>query len=146
MSVGFGFSVGDFISALKLVATVVDALRESGLASTEYRGLVGQLDLLETALRKVNRIELDDNQYAEGIALRQAAAQCQRTIDEFLKKNIQKYQPSLKAGGSGNRVKDGWMKVKWALCQKEDLAKFKADLVGHTESINLIMTTIQMLV
>jgi hypothetical protein len=91
MSVGFGFSVGDFISALELVATVVDALRKSGLASTEYRGLVGQLDLLKTALRKVNRIELDNNQYAEGIALRQAAAQCQQTIDEFWKKNIQKY-------------------------------------------------------
>jgi len=144
MSVGFGFSVGDFIAALQLVATVADALRESGLASTEYRGLVRQLDLLEHALRSVNRIELDDEQHAEGVALREAAAQCQHTINEFWKKNVSQYRPSLQAGGSGSRIKDGWMKIKWALCQKEDLAKLKADLIGHTESINLIMTTIQM--
>jgi hypothetical protein len=46
MSVGFGFSAGDFISALELVATVVDALRESGESSTEFGVLVAQLTTL----------------------------------------------------------------------------------------------------
>ena len=144
MSVGFGFSAGDFISALELVATVVDALRESGLARTEYHGLVNQLDLLKTALHEVNNVELDASQYTEKVALQQAAAQCQRTIDDFWRKNITKYEPSLKARGSGSKFKDGWMKAKWALYQKEELAKFKADLVGHTESINLILATVHM--
>lgn len=53
MSVGFGFSVGDFIAAIELVGTVIDALRSSGSAATEYRELVGQLLSLETALLQV---------------------------------------------------------------------------------------------
>jgi hypothetical protein len=53
MSVGFGFSVGDFIAAIELVGTVIDALRSSGSAATEYRALVSQLLSLETALLQV---------------------------------------------------------------------------------------------
>jgi hypothetical protein len=142
MSIGFGFSAGDFIAAINLVSTVIDALRESGDSSSEYRELIGQLYTLETGLLRVKQLDLDDSQHAEIIALRQAAAQCQRTIDDFWK-TIQKYQPSLRAGGSGSRAKDGWMKIKWALC-KEDLVKFKADLVGHTQSIELLLATVQM--
>jgi hypothetical protein len=143
MSVGFGFSAGDFIAALELVITVIDALRDSGESSTEYRELISQLFTLETALRAVKRVELDDVQHAEGIALQQAAAQCQRTINLFLEK-IEKYQPSLRRGGSGSTVKDVWMKIKWALCKKEDVVRFKADLLGHTVSIEMLLTTVQM--
>jgi hypothetical protein len=145
MSVGFGFSACDFISALELVVTVADALRESGASSNEYRALISQLHTLETALLRVKCLELDDSQHAEVVALRQAASQCQRTIDAFWEK-IKKYQPSLRTGGSGSRVRDGWMKIKWALCRKEDLVRFKADLMGHTESIEMLLTTVQMYV
>jgi hypothetical protein len=143
MSVGFGFSVGDFITAIELVGTVIDALRSSSTASLEYRELISQLLSLETALIQVKRLEFEESQYAEVIALRQAAAQCRRTIDGFLKK-IEKYQPSLNGSGEGSRVRDAWMKVKWAVCRKEDVARFKADLVGHTESIQLLLMTVQM--
>ena len=143
MSVGFGFSAGDFIAALELVATVIDALRDSGESSSEYRELISQLSTLQTALLAVKSVELDDAQHAELIALQQAAAQCQRTIDAFWEK-IQKYEPSLRTGGSGSRAKDAWRKVKWAVCRKEDVARFKADLVGHTESIEMLLTTVQM--
>jgi chromosome segregation ATPase len=144
MSVGFGFSVGDFISAIELVGTVIDALRSSSNASLEYRELIRQLLSLETALIQVKRLEFEEGQYAEVNALREAAGLCRRTIDNFLKK-IEKYQPSLNgASGDGRSIRDIWMKVKWARCKKEDVAGFKADLVGHTESIQLLLTTVQM--
>ena len=144
MAVGFGFSVGDFIAALELVSTVIDALRDSGTASTEYRELLRQLYSLETALLQVKRLEVEDAQQAELIALRQAASQCQRTIDEFWHK-IQKHQPHLvHKSANHSRLKDKWMRIKWAVCTKDDVAKFKADLVGHTESIHLLLSTIQM--
>jgi hypothetical protein len=141
MSVGFGFSAGDFIAAINLVSTVVNALRETGDSSGEYRELMGQLYTLETALLRVKRLDLDESQQAEIIALRQAAAQCQRTIDDFWKR-IEKYQPFLRTGGSASRMKDGWMKIKWALCKKEDVVRFKADLMAHTQSIELMLTTV----
>jgi hypothetical protein len=143
MSVGFGFSAGDFIAALRLVSTVIDALRDSGNSSAEYRALLSQLLTLETALLNVKRLEVDGEQHAEVIALRQAACQCQNTIDTFWEK-IKNYQSSLRTGGSNSRVRDGWFKIKWALCQKDDLVKFKADLMGHTESIELLLMTMHM--
>jgi hypothetical protein len=36
------------------------------------------------------------------------------------------------------------MKVKWALCKKEDLAMFKAALQGHRSAIELLLMTLQM--
>ncbi|PMD43818.1 hypothetical protein L207DRAFT_580639 [Hyaloscypha variabilis F] len=78
MSVGFGFSIGDFIcqlldspllepqssltfatdiiAAVELVATVVDALRGSGESSTEFRALVTQLHTLQAALESVGQL------------------------------------------------------------------------------------------
>lgn len=69
MSVGFGFSAGDFIAALELVATVIGALRDSGESSAEYRELISQLFTLKTALLAVKRVELEDVQHAEVVAL-----------------------------------------------------------------------------
>ena len=144
MSVGFGFSVGDFINATKLVSTVIDALRESGEAGEEFRELLHQLYSLETALLCVKRLELDETQHAEYLALQQAAAQCQRTIDAFWEKT----HPFQKNLGpfvtTTSRLKDKWMRMKWAVCKKEDVARLKADLAGHTASIHLLLSTLQM--
>lgn len=81
MSVGFGFSADDFISALNLVGTVISALRDAGGAGSEYRELISELYTLESALIRVKNVELEDSQAAERAGLRQAASQCQRTMD-----------------------------------------------------------------
>ena len=141
MSVGFGFSVGDFVAAIELVGTVIDSLREAGSSSAQYRELIGELYTLETALLRVKRLDVEDVQSSELVSLQQAAAQCQRTIDNFWQK-IAKYQRHLRVGGSGSRLKDSWMRVKWARCKKEDVEQFKASLTGHTVSINLLLTTV----
>ena len=144
MSVGFGFSVGDFLAALELVSTVIDALRDSGEAGSEYRELLSQLYSLETALIHVKRFDIGDAHYAEMIALRQAAAQCQRTINAFWDR-FQAHQRNLGPFASkASRLKDRWMRIKWALCKKDDIVRFKADLAGHTEAIQLLLSTLQM--
>lgn len=143
MSVGFGFSVGDFLAALNLVGTVIDSLRSSGKSGSQYRSLITELYIVEDALIRVKRVELDDAQSHERIALEQAAAHCQHTVDAFMNE-ITQYQPHLKAGGSGNRIRDAWMKVKWAICKNEDLEKFKAEMVGHRGAIELLLLSLQM--
>ena len=102
MSAGFGFSVGDFVAALNLVGTVIDSLRSSGRSSSQYRSLIEELYILEDVLIRVKRIELDDAQSRERLALEQAAAHCQHTIDDFMSR-ISNYQPHLRAAGSGNK-------------------------------------------
>jgi hypothetical protein len=88
-------------------------------------------------------LEFEESQYEEVIALRQTAAHCRKTIDGFWEQ-VRKYQPALAGTGSTSKVRDGWMKIKWAVCKKEDVAKFQADLLRHTENIQLILATIQM--
>ena len=116
ISVGFGFSVGDFIVAIKLVGTVIDARRSSGSAATEYHELMSQLLGLETALLQGKRLGFVEEQHAKVIALRQAAAQCQRTIDGFWRKVV-KYQPSLSC--------EHYTKIKYTSQIKARLMKIK---------------------
>ena len=141
MSVGFRFTVGDFIAALELVSTVIDALRESGEASKDCRELLRQLYALETALLQVKRPEVDDAHLGQVTALKQVATQCQSSIDDFWKK-FQVYELSLRSNHTDG-LRDKWLKVKWSLYHRNDIKKFKADLTGHTEAINVLLNAIQ---
>jgi hypothetical protein len=143
MPVGFGFSVGDFLAVLKLVGTVIDALRESSYASSSFRSLINELYALESALLGVKRLDAEVGQNFKKVALQQAASQCQRTIDAFYGR-IQKDQPHLQQGGTSSHIKDAWVKIKWTICTKDDLEKFRAEIRGHTSSITILLLSLQM--
>ena len=143
MAAPFGFSVGDFIGALNLVSDVIDALRESGQASTEYRELLRQLYSLETALIQVKRLSLEQAQQSELAALKHAAVSCQETINAFGNKtrSYEPYRWCQEASSLG--IRGRWKKIKWSLFRKNDVDKFKADLAGHTVAIQLLLSTVQ---
>ncbi|KAF2432595.1 hypothetical protein EJ08DRAFT_585341 [Tothia fuscella] len=143
MSAGFGFSIGDFIAVLKLVSQVVDSLRESSHATSTFRSLITELHSLETALIRIKRLDPDTGQNVDKIALWAAASQCQRTIDDFYGK-VKKYQPHLQGGGTGEKIKDVWMKFRWTVCKKDDLDNFRAEIRGHASSIEILLLTVAM--
>jgi hypothetical protein len=131
----------DFIAAAELVTTVVNAL-ESKELTQESIGLLRQLYSLKIALLQVKSLPIADSQHSELVGLRHAVAQCEQTIDAFWQK-IKKHQPHLQSNGSSSQGKDSWMKIKWTICKKYDVAKFKADLAGHTESILMLLAVVQ---
>jgi hypothetical protein len=90
----------------------------------------------------VKQLELEEEQRSEYIAFRYSTSQYQRTIDNFWKK-IQKYQRHLRTGSSTTKLKDSCMKIRLAMCQQEDLARFQTDLAAHTQSINIIIAALQ---
>jgi hypothetical protein len=143
MSVGFGFSVGDFLAGIQLVRDIISSLQASGGSTASYQGLAFTLFSLESALLEVKTLDFGDQHYQQINALKCAATQCQRTIDDFLL-SIKRYQPSLTAQGSGSKIRDGIKKIQWAVCKKEDVAAFEARLRGHVSSINLLVTTVQL--
>lgn len=143
MSVGFGFSIGDFLTVFKLVNTVIDSLHDSSHASSSFRVLINELYALETALLRVKRLLSDINE-AEKIALQQVTLQCQKTISEFYENVIRKNQPHLQQGGTNSRFKDAWVAIKWTVCRKEDLQAFRAEIRGYTSSIEILLLTMQM--
>ncbi|MCJ1415565.1 hypothetical protein MMC32_001897 [Xylographa parallela] len=138
----FGVGIGDCIRVFELIDTIVETLRHAGRANSEFQTLTVQLTTLRTALLSLENIDVDNTCIGERLALRQASFQCQRTIDDFWKRTI-KYQPYLQAEGSGSHLKDIWKKLKWTRC-KEDLADFEAQIAGHTASIQLLLSGVEM--
>lgn len=98
---------------------------------------------LERALLEVKHLNLDQSQFSQQIALRQAATQCQETIDTFLQ-TIRKFQPALSDGISKSSLKDNLRKIQWALYRKEDVERFRAQISGHSASINILLMTTQL--
>jgi hypothetical protein len=140
----FGFSVGDFISALELVGAIIASLREVGGAKAQFRELTRELFGLETALLRAKLLEFNEDLHEDYIALTQAACQCQVTIDDFWKQ-ANRYQQHLLARGRPYNLKDAWMKIKWSLFKSDDLNRFKVDIAAHTQSILLLLTVVQMI-
>lgn len=110
MPLPFGVSVGDFVACIGLIKDIIDCLQDSQGSAAKYRGLLNSLESLQTALSKVKSVETESR---EKHALKEAARQCGYTLSAFLAK-IEKYQPSLKVGGSGSAFKDSLRKIQWA--------------------------------
>ena len=149
MSVGFGFSFGDLVDAIRLVADVVAALKDSTGASTEFRELMTELYSLEIALTAVKNSDLPEPS-REFSAAKQAVGDCQACITKFLVK-VAKYQQlstghltmreQILAGHSP--VREQILKIKWAKCHKEDVSQLRAKLAGQVTVLNLLLNVIQ---
>jgi hypothetical protein len=65
--------------------------------------------------------------------------------DRWVLKKARKYQKSLGFGSEVRKIgpKESWMRIKWAICKKDDVARFKADLMGHTQGMLMLMAAIQ---
>ena len=138
MSVGFGFSFGDFVSAISLVITLYDALQDSRGASDEIRMLQDELKVLETALKTVDGCKLSESQYSTAI---QAVGGCHKCIAEFTKRVLDKYVPITLRHMP---LKDSLKKVKWVLCKKEEVNSLRAKLAGQVQALNLLISAIQL--
>lgn len=139
----FGVSVSDFIAGINLIRELIKALEDSAGSSSEYRELVKELYRLERALIEVKQLNLDGSRSNQEIALRQAAAQCQETIDGFLQ-TIRKYEPALSNNGMKSSLQSGLRKIQWALCKKDDVDRFRAKVSGHTAAISILLMTVQL--
>jgi hypothetical protein len=145
MQVGFGFSVGDFISILYLIRDLIKALEDGAGSGKEYRELIRELHTLERTLLDIKGLKVDDSLQHQKQAIEQAACQCQNTVSTFLSK-VEKYGSALSSKGAGNSVKEVLRKVQWTLWQKEDIKKFRAQIAGHSSSLLTLLATLQLLV
>jgi len=140
MPVPFGVSVGDFLVCLDLIKTVVESLQEAHGSATQYRSLVASLDSLEIALMRVRDVKILDPSL--NMALQRVAIRCRGSLSTFLGK-VEKYEPSLRVGGSASCFKDGIRKIQWAMYAKEDVAFFHDEISGHVQAIVLLLLAVQ---
>ena len=111
MSVGFGFSVGDFLSAsgmvlilhllasltwilLELCTKVANALNDATGASAEYQHVVLELQALQDALSRLASLEPTESNVNHVNAIRGIALACQLLLRDFLS-NIERYEKTI---------------------------------------------------
>ena len=146
MTVPFGFSIGDVIAGIRVIKTTIDALHSTRGASKDYQQLSSALQTLNESLDTVRSIPLDPHHDAQqSAAITTAVQRCQQTIDSFLE-CMNKFellkQTDLSRGWS-TRVVAVARKIQWAVCMKEDIAKFTEDLYKKIEEIGLLIATLQ---
>lgn len=146
MSAGFGFSVGDLVLGLKLIKQSVEALQDTKGSSAHYQIFCHELDSLKDGLEAVEELSLEQRLGPKSkpcIAIQQAVERCRRCIDVFLT-TITKYQPWLRTNkSSGSAWKANLKKIQWALCKKDDVNRFRAQLERHASSISMLLVTLQ---
>lgn len=134
----FGVGVGDFVASIELVRNIAQALKDSTGSSSHFVGLIKELYGLQRALLQVNSLTVAPERDLELAAIKQAAAQCQGTIEGFLTKN-EKFFSTLREGGSHSRLRDSLHKIEWQLFRKDDVEAFQLAISGHTASISLLL-------
>lgn len=141
----FGFSVGDFISAISLIKTLIGALHDSAGSKPQYQRLIEALFNLERALTEVKSLRVVDSYASQKVALEQVASQCQSSIERFLEENAKfKDTLGLTAGKSKWNWKTNMHKIQWAVCKDEAIAGLRAEITGYTLTINTLLATIQL--
>ena len=142
MPVGFGFSIGDVISGLQLLRSSIEAVGNVHGSSADYASLIAELESLSAALEAASDLTsehlVNQEQQQQQRAINSAVKACQKCMDDFLIR-IAQYQKHLKRENSGWR--SCYMKIRWALCKQEDVAKLRAMLGSHTNSIDLLLTS-----
>jgi len=143
-------SVGDIISVCLLVKDLVVALNSIRGSSAEYQAVVQELHMLDIALLQVERLARTQRSTPHIEALyetgKTTVEKCRISISRFMK-TIDKFEKSLATGGSGNVVKDTARKFQWKLSGKEEqIAAFRAEITGYTESISMLLATAKLYV
>jgi hypothetical protein len=138
----FGFSVGDFLTAVGLIRDIISSLRNSSTSS--YHELVLELHGLERALREIEHLKCTPDQEAAVNGVKVAALMCQHPLDEFAWKLKKFGSLGVDNGGKlGKRdmIKMWGRKVQWGFSMEEEATKLRAYLAAHVGSLNMRLTT-----
>ena len=126
---------------LKLLKDSIDAVNDSKGAAADFTTLATEITSLQDGLEAIEELQSNSPfSIKQTSALDRAISSCQESIEEFLT-SISKYQPHLQAKTSG--LRSNYRKIKWAICKKDDITRFKAQLGRHASTITMLLVTFQ---
>ena len=155
MTPAFGFSAGDFVSAIGmsyaeeswstadasktgLIKKVCKALKASGGASTEYQHTVVELENLIVTLSHLEALQPNEDNVHHVNAIRAMAMACKLPLQDFLAK-ISRYETSLSPFAARASLGSAGRKAQWALYLAEETEKLRAWVAAKHISINLLL-------
>ncbi|KAL9117597.1 MAG: hypothetical protein Q9187_005866, partial [Circinaria calcarea] len=158
MTPAFGFSVGDFISAIgertllcgiylaaaylsiDLIRKISKALKETGGASAEYQDAVIELKGLKHTLQHLEILECSEDNISHVNAIRGMALACQLPLRDFLKK-LERYESSLGPWTDRTAFRSAGRKARWAVSFGQEVEKLRALVAAKLININLLLAT-----
>ena len=141
MTPAFGFSVGDFVSAIQLIQKICKALQTAGGASAHYQRIVVELGGLSNVLHELNKVEPtedDDAKYVD--TLRAMVYACQLQLHDYLAE-LKKYEESLSPFSRKTTLQTAGSKTRWALFMEKETEKIRACIASNVVYINMFLQT-----
>src|SRR3569833_492205 len=129
-------SAGDVIAIVTLVRDVLRTLSNTKGSVAEFAHLTDELGSLEDALLLAGKLPAIERKKQH--SLRRVLGRCRFVIETFAD-DLDKYQPYLRDGGSGNRAKDMIKRIQFGLTKSEDISRFRWRLHQHLQSLQLII-------
>lgn len=139
MSVGFGFSFGDFVQGISILIDLYKALDDVHGAPKEIRMLRTELDILNAALNAIDQCNLERTDQYHDTATK-AVEDCLKAVKKFREK-VAKY---LELDEIHQGVRKAWRKVKWALVRKEDVDELRTQLGAQISALHLLLSAIHL--
>ena len=141
MPITFG-ALGDIISLCILIKDLVKCLDDCRGSSAEYQVVIRELWSLERALLEVELLSRTWEHSAElnalAAATKKCAEHCHKSVTNF-KQRLETFQPL--GGSSKGLIKKTASRIRWQVSEKEDLARFRAEINAHCSSINMLLIT-----
>lgn len=122
----FGFSVSDIMNGATLAFQLYKAMSSTKGSKKEYQDLIAELDVVHKVLLQVEQLRAA-NQLAQATlnAVLFIVNAANEAMESFLI-SYDGYGESLKAGGSGNPLKDCYRKGKWAFQMPAQVGRYLA--------------------
>ena len=137
----FGFSVGDFVDASKLVYSLYKALSDSTGSSLEYQQVIFELDCTHRIFIQLQDLSAT-NQMSQacinGIGI--IVSSSVKLIEPFLQR-IEKYRKSLSAKRTASQAIVVWRKIGWSIHKPAELIALKENLRSNQLNIMLLVVT-----
>lgn len=143
MAFPFGVSVSDFIAGIKLVKGAIEATSDTRGARSDFAELSRSLTSLDRSLNSILAIELDTDGRRE--ALRTTVADCRECFIAFLV-DTAKFRYLKDEYATKGRLLTNLRRIQWALCKKEEVRKFRAELQTHIGAVEMLLLAFQMYV
>ncbi|KAH8702655.1 hypothetical protein GQ44DRAFT_51255 [Phaeosphaeriaceae sp. PMI808] len=138
----FGFAVGDFIAAGKLIKDIITILRTS--ARSDYRELMLELHGLRRALDQIKHLETPPERQISLASIKVAALMCTHVLDEFAGK-LKKFE-GLASQAGNSKAKIWTQKLRWGFTMADEVRNLRAYVTAHVGSLNLSLLTEELLV
>ena len=133
------FSVGDIVTAAKIVHSIYKALSDSMGASYDYQCLITELRSFEQALKMVDHaIAVAPPTGRDALNIAAETTTCLDMLKTF-DDRIKSYQKALGRGKSAS-----WRKIGWSLFKADEVASFRQKISQHKQNITLFLIGVTM--